>query len=192
MPEKKGRSLPPLLKLALDLGPLLLFFFANWAWGIFVATAVFMAAMVVSISIGFFVERKFSPMPLFTGALVLVFGGLTLWFADKTFIKIKPTILYTGFAVVLISGLAMNRLFIKNLLSMSFNLPDHAWRVLTWRWALFFLANAVANEIIWRNATDSQWIAYKIWAVVPLTVLFAFAQTPFLLRHQIDETPPSA
>src|SRR5215813_6341306 len=98
--REKGRRIPPLAKLGLDLGPLLIFFLANWWGGIFVATGVFMVAMIVSIAIGFAIERKFSPMPLVTGALVLVFGGLTLWFANDTFLKIKPTILYTIFAIV--------------------------------------------------------------------------------------------
>jgi intracellular septation protein len=192
MPETKARTIPPLAKLALDLGPLVIFFIANWFGGIFVATGVFMAAMLVSVATGLIVERKISPMPVVTAALVLVFGGLTLWLKDETFIKIKPTILYTIFAVVLVGGLAMGRLFIKNLLSASFNLPDHAWRVLTWRWSIFFLAIAIANEIIWRNATTDQWVAFKAWGVIPLTLLFAFAQTPFLLRHQIDDPPPAA
>lgn len=193
MPEaKSGRTIPPLIKLGLDLGPLVVFFFANWMWGIFPATAVFMVAMLASVATGIVVERKLSPMPLITGGLVLVFGGLTLWLANETFIKIKPTILYTIFACVLIGGLAMGRLFIKTLLSATFNLPDRAWRVLTWRWAIYFFAIAVANEIVWRNATTDQWVAFKVWGIFPLTLLFAFAQTPFLLRHQIEETPPPA
>ena len=94
----------PLLKLALDLGPLLIFFAANALFGIFTATAVFMAAMLIVIAIGIVVERKLSPMPLITGALVLVFGGLTLWLSNDIFIKIKPTILYAMFAGILLVG----------------------------------------------------------------------------------------
>jgi intracellular septation protein len=189
VPEAKGRTIPPLAKLGLDLGPLVIFFVANWLGGIFVATGVFMVAMLISIGIGFAIERKISPMPLITAALVLFFGGLTLWLADQTFIKIKPTILYTIFAIVLVGGLAMGRIFIKTLLSGTFNLPDHAWRTLTWRWAIFFVVIAVANEVVWRNATDDQWVAFKVWGLFPLTLIFAFAQTPFLLRHQIEDKP---
>lgn len=192
MAETKGRTIPPLAKLGLDLGPLVIFFIANWLGGLFVATGVFMVAMVISIGIGFAIERKFSPMPLVTGALVLVFGGLTLWLADDTFIKIKPTILYVIFSIVLVGGLAMGRLFLKTLLSATFNLPDRAWRALTWRWVIFFVVLAVANEVVWRNATDDQWVAFKVWGIFPLTLLFAFAQTPFLLRNQIEEKPPAA
>ncbi len=183
----------PFLKLGLDLGPLLIFFAANTVAGIFTATAVFMVAIFISLGIGFAVERKFSPIAILTGVLVLVFGGLTLSFSNEIFIKIKPTILYTMFAAVLTGGLLFNRLFIKFVLAQSLRLPDEAWRVLTWRWSLFFLALAIANEFVWRNSSTDMWVAFKVWGVFPLTIVFALAQTPFLARHQIesDETPPA-
>ncbi|MSP93873.1 MAG: septation protein A [Alphaproteobacteria bacterium] len=183
----------PFLKLGLDLGPLLIFFAANTVAGIFTATAVFMVAIFISLGIGFAVERKFSPIAILTGVLVLVFGGLTLSFSNEIFIKIKPTILYTMFAAVLTGGLLFNRLFIKFVLAQSLRLPDEAWRVLTWRWSLFFLALAIANEFVWRNSSTDMWVAFKVWGVFPLTIVFALAQTPLLARHQIesDETPPA-
>lgn len=183
----------PLLKLALDLGPLLIFFVANAVFGIFTATAVFMAAMLIVIAIGFAVERKISPMPLITASLVLVFGGLTLWLSNDIFIKIKPTILYLMFAAVLIGGLAFSRLFIKLVLGQTLHLSDPAWRTLTWRWSLFFIALAIANEIVWRHVSTNTWVAFKVWGVFPLTVIFAMAQTPFIARHQIEaeQTPPA-
>jgi intracellular septation protein len=183
----------PLLKLALDLGPLLIFFVANAVFGIFTATAVFMAAMLIVIAIGFAVERKISPMPLITASLVLVFGGLTLWLSNDIFIKIKPTILYLMFAAVLIGGLAFSRLFIKVVLGQTLHLSDPAWRTLTWRWSLFFIALAIANEIVWRHVSTNTWVAFKVWGVFPLTVIFAMAQTPFIARHQIEaeQTPPA-
>lgn len=177
----------PFLKLALDLGPLLIFFAANAAFGIFPATAIFMAAMVVVIVAGFAIERKISPMPLVTGAVVLVFGGLTLYLANEMFIKIKPTILYTIFAATLLGGLRFNRLFIKLLLGQSLRLPDFAWRTMTWRWASFFISLAVLNELVWRNVATDTWVAFKVWAIFPLTLLFAFSQTPFIARHQIED-----
>ena len=184
----------PLVKLALDLGPLLIFFVANAAFGIFNATAVFMAAMVIVIAIGIVVERKVSPMPLVTAALVFVFGGLTLWLSNDIFIKIKPTILYATFAAVLLGGLAFSRLFIKLLLGQTLRLSEPAWRTLTWRWALFFVALAVLNEFVWRNVSTNTWVAFKVWGVFPLTLLFAMAQTPFIARHKIEgeETPPAS
>ena len=184
----------PLLKLALDLGPLLIFFAANAVFGIFTATAIFMGAMLIVIAIGIAIERKVSPMPLITAGLVLVFGGLTLWLANDIFIKIKPTILYVMFAAVLLGGLAFSRLFIKLMLGKTLRLPEEAWRTLTWRWALFFIALAIVNEIVWRNVSTNIWVAFKVWGVFPLTLLFAMAQTPFIARHQIesDETPAAS
>jgi len=183
----------PLLKLALDLGPLLIFFVANSLLGIINATAVFMVVMLIAVTIGIVVERRISPMPLITLALVLVFGGLTYWLANDIFIKIKPTILYAMFAVVLIGGLVYGRLFIKLLLGQTLQLPEQAWRTLTWRWSVFFLALAILNEIVWRNVSTDTWVAFKVWGVFPLTLLFAMAQTPFIARHQIEseETPAS-
>jgi intracellular septation protein len=184
----------PLLKIALDLGPLLVFFAANAFGGIFTATAVFMGAIAISIAIGFAIERKVSPMAIITGVLVLVFGGLTLSFSNDIFIKIKPTILYTMFAGVLLGGLLFGRLFIKLLLGQTMQLSDEAWRVLTWRWSAFFLALAIANEFVWRNTTTDLWVAFKVWGVFPLTILFALSQTPFIARHHVerDEPPPTA
>src|SRR4029077_21151062 len=178
---------------ALDLGPLLIFFVANAVFGIFTATAVFMAAMLIVIAIGFAVERKISPMPLITASLVLVFGGLTLWLSNDIFIKIKPTILYLMFAAVLIGGLAFSRLFIKVVLGQTLHLSDPAWRTLTWRCSLFFIALAIANEIVWRHVSTNTWVAFKVWGVFPLTVIFAMAQTPFIARHQLEseQTPPA-
>ena len=184
----------PLLKLALDLGPLLIFFAANGMAGIFTATAVFMLMMCVSIAIGFAIEKKVSPIALITGALVLIFGGLTLWLSNDIFIKIKPTILYSMFAAVLLGGLLADRLLIKYVLGQSMRLPDVAWRALTWRWSAFFIALAGLNEFVWRNFSTNNWVAFKVWVVFPLTLLYAVLQTPYIARHQIesDETPPVA
>jgi intracellular septation protein len=180
-----------MLKLALDLGPLVIFFAANAVFGIFTATGVFMVAMLIVIALGFAIERKISPMPLITAGLVLLFGGLTLWLANDIFIKIKPTILYTMFAAVLLGGLVFSRLFIKFLLGQTMQLSDAAWRTLTWRWSIFFILLAIMNEIVWRNVSTNSWVAFKVWGVFPLTLLFAMAQTPFIARHQIeaDDTP---
>jgi len=183
----------PLLKMALDLGPLLIFFAANAVSGIFTATAVFMIAITASVVISFAIERKVSPMALLTFTLVLIFGGLTLWLSNENFIKIKPTILYSMFAAVLVGGLGFNRLFIKYLLGQTLQLADPAWRALTWRWSVFFLALAITNEFVWRNTSTDTWVAFKVWGVIPMTLIFALLQTPFIARHQIegDKSPPA-
>jgi len=187
-----ARQMNPLLRLGLDLGPLLLFFIAYSAADIFYATGALMAAVTISVGINFAIERKVAPMPLITLVLVLIFGGLTLWLANENFIKVKPTILYAIFAAVLLIGLAMGRIFLKTLLAQSLRLPESAWRALTWRWAVFFLCLAVTNEIVWRNFSDDVWVAFKVWGVFPLTLLFAVAQTPFISRHLIQDDASSA
>lgn len=177
-----------LVRLALDLGPLILFFGTYKILGFFVATGVFMAAMVASLAIGYARERKLSPMPVVTAALVLVFGGLTIFLKSEVFLKIKPTVLYSFFAALLLGGLAFNRLFIKYIFEQAFDLNQRGWRTLTWRWGLFFVFLAVLNEIIWRNTSTDFWVTFKVAGVLPLTFLFALAQTPFVLKNQI-ETP---
>ena len=187
----KRRAIPPLIKLVLDLGPLLAFFLATVFFGIYVATAVFMVALTIALGVGFAVERKLERVPLITGVFVLTFGGLTLWLANDTFIKIKPTVLYVLFAIVLAVGLRFNRLYVKMLLSRAIGLPDQAWRTLTWRFAAYFLLLAVLNEIVWRNFSTPIWAGFKL-GIFPLTFLFVATQVPFMLRNQIDEAPPSA
>jgi len=182
----------PLLKMALDLGPVLVFVIGYWLFGIYVATVFVMIAIACAVAIEYSLERKVSPMLLITFALVLIFGGLTLWLTNDIFIKMKPTILYAMFASILAGGLLSDRVFLKYLLGQALQLPDHAWRVLTWRWASFFLALAVANEVLWRSVSTDTWVMLKL-GVMPLTLIFALAQTPFILRNQIegDKSPPA-
>ncbi|HEY7977043.1 MAG TPA: septation protein A [Rhizomicrobium sp.] len=177
----------PLVKLALDLGPLILFFAAFKFGGIFAATAVFMAASVASLGIGYTMTRKISPMPLVTAIIVLLFGGLTLYLKNDTFIKMKPTVLYAIFGAILLGGLAFNRLFIKAVFAQAFELDEVGWRKLTWRWGFFALALAALNEIIWRNFSTNIWVDFKVWAIIPLIMLFALAQTPLVMKHEIGK-----
>jgi intracellular septation protein len=179
-------------RLALDLGPLLVFFLSFQFFGIFVATGAFMLVIVAALAIGYSLDRKLSPIALFTAAIVLVFGGLTLYLKNDTFVKIKPTIIYATFCVVLLGGLAFNRLFIKYALAFEFELPENAWRTLTWRWGLFFAALAVLNEIVWRNFSLAQWVIFKVWIILPLVLVFAALQTPLLLKHQRHAEPPAS
>ena len=178
--------------MALDIGPVLVFVASYWLFDIYVATALVMLAIACAVAIEYALERKVSPMLLITFALVLVFGGLTLWLTNDIFIKMKPTILYAMFASILAGGLLSDRVFLKYFLGHALQMPDHAWRVLTWRWASFFLVLAIANEFIWRSVSTDTWVAIKL-GVMPLTIIFALAQTPFILRHQIEgDKPPPA
>jgi len=173
-------------RLALDLGPLLVFFAGFKYLGIFGATAAFMAAVLIALAAGWLLEKKLSPMPLVTAVLVIVFGGLTLYLKNDMFIKMKPTVLYAFFGVTLIGGLSFNRLFIKYVFAQAFELDETGWRQLTWRWGLFFLALAVLNEAVWRNASTATWVAFKVWGIIPLIFLFALSQTPFVMKHHIE------
>jgi intracellular septation protein len=173
-------------RFALDLGPLLLFFGTFQLFGIFAATGTFMVAVVAALVAGFAFERRILPMPLVTCLLVILFGGLTLYLKNDTFIKMKPTVLYASFGLVLIGGLAFNRLFIKYVLAEAFDLSERGWRALTWRWAIFFLFLAALNEVVWRHYSTGTWVWFKVAGVLPLTLMFAFAQVPFVIRHQLD------
>ena len=197
-------QLNPLLKLALDLGPLLLFFFANSKpalfepWfapiipdavatgeraGIFVATAVFMVAILVALVVSYALTRRLPVMALVSAIVVVVFGGATLVFQNETFIKLKPTIIYLLFAGTLFGGLIFRKPLLAMVFDQMFNLTEEGWRKLTVRWTLFFLALAVLNEIVWRTQSTDTWVAFKVFGVLPLTFIFAAAQYPLMARY---------
>lgn len=176
----------PLFKLATELGPLLVFFLANAKFGLFVATAVFMAAVVAAIVASYAVTRHVPVMALVTALVVMVFGALTLYLHDETFIKMKPTIIYALFALALGGGLLAGRSFIAILFDQVFDLTVAGWRKLTLRWAVFFVAMAVLNEIVWRTQTTDFWVAFKLFGFVPLTMIFAIAQMPLINRESRD------
>src|SRR5499426_1676624 len=157
----KHAPLHPALKLALDVGPLVLFFVGNARFGIFAATAIFMVAILAALAISYALTRRLPVMALVSAVIVTVFGGLTLVLHDETFIKVKPTIIYGLFAAILGGGLLFGRSFIAILFDQMFNLTPKGWRILTARWALFFLAMAMLNEVIWRSQSTDVWVAFK-------------------------------
>lgn len=189
---REKRILHPLLKLALELGPLGVFFVANQRAGIITATGIFMAATLVALVVNYVLVRKLPMMPLISGFVVVIFGGLTLWLNDDLFIKLKPTIVNTLFGVILMGGLLMGKSLLAYVLDSMFRLTDEGWRKLTWRWAWFFLALAVLNEIIWRNFSTDFWVSFKVFGMMPITFIFALAQTPILMRHEDKSTPEDA
>jgi intracellular septation protein len=176
----------PLFKLATEVGPLLIFFFVNSRSNLFVATAAFMVAVLVAIAVAYWVTRRIPMMTIVTAVVVVVFGTLTLLLHDETFIKMKPTIVYTLFAAVLGGGLLFGRSFIAIMFDQMFNLTPQGWRTLTWRWALWFFAMAVLNEIVWRTQSTDFWVTFKVFGMVPLTMAFAMTQMPLIKRHQIE------
>jgi len=176
----------PMFKLATELGPLLIFFGVNAKFQLFVATGAFMVAIVAAMTASYLVTRHVPVMALVTGVIVLVFGTLTLVLHDETFIKVKPTIIYGLFASVLGVGLLFGRSFIAIMFDQMFNLTARGWRILTMRWALFFLGMAILNEVIWRTQTTDFWVAFKAFGVIPLTMAFAVTQMPLVKRYHLE------
>ena len=181
-------------RLLIDLGPLLVFFAANFfapvpgPMKIFVATGAFMAAMIAAMLYSYVRFRHISPLLWFSGVMVVVMGGITLWLHDETFIKLKPTIYYCFVAALLGFGLATGRPLLKTVLGSSYpGLDEAGWRKLTLNWTLFFLFMAVLNEAVWRNSTTDFWVSFKLWGAIPLTFLFALANVPMLMRHGLTQ-----
>jgi intracellular septation protein len=190
------------LKLALELGPILVFFFANlrgeWLVNhfpvlgklggpLFVATAFFMVATVASLIVSKIVVKHLPLMPFVSGAIVLVFGGLGIYLQNELFIKMKPTIINTLFGVVLLGGLFFGKSLLGYVFNAAFRLDDEGWRKLTFRWGLFFLFLAVLNEVVWRNFSDDAWITFKVWGTMPITILFTMSQMPLIMKHSLEE-----
>ena len=195
------------IKLLLDLGPLVVFFTIWYIAGqqpdafdaylpevvagkgnaFFPATAGLMVATLVSLIASFIFFKKFPTMPLVTAVLVLVFGGLTLYLADETFLKMKPTFIYLLFAVVLAIGLLLNRPLLKIMFDEAFSLTPEGWRVLTWRWVFFFAFLAVLNEAVWRNFSTDLWIKVKVFGFITLTMIFAVAQVGIIQKFSTDK-----
>jgi intracellular septation protein len=192
-PAAKAKAAEPALlpKLAIELGPLVIFFAGNAWMGIYAGTAAFMLATLISLAAARVLYHKLPVMPLVSGVIVLVFGGLTLYLRDDTFIKLKPTIVYLLFAVLLTAGLLFRKPVLELLFGPVFDLTEEGWRKLTLRWAAFFLAMAIVNEMVWRNVSTDAWVSFKAFGFLPLTFLFALAQVPLIQRHGRPETTQS-
>jgi intracellular septation protein len=182
--QHDGTAPKPLLKLLIELGPLLVFFLVYSRAGIYWATGVLMVATVVSLIASWSLLGRLLAMPVVTAVLVVVFGGLTFLLDDPRFIMVKPTIINLGFAGVLFGGLVMRRPLLKMLFGEAFNLTEEGWRKLSVRWALFFLTLAGLNEVVWRNFSEAAWVNFKVFGILPLTLVFAMAQIGLIKRHE--------
>ena len=178
--------LHPLLNLTFNLGPLVLFFFAYSRFGIFVATATFMVAVLAALAASFVLTRQLPIIPVVTAVVVLVFGGLTLALHNDLFIKIKPTILYVLFGSALLGGLLFGKSFLGVLFDSMFQLTEEGWRKLTLRWAIFFFALAALNEMVWRNTSTDIWVNFKVFGIMPLILLFGALQYPLLKKYAAE------
>ena len=185
-PNKK-RDVSPLLKLALEVGPLAVFFITNGKFGIFYATASFMAATLISLVTSRIFLKRIPVLALVTGVFVMIFGFLTIYLHDDTFIKIKPTVVNTLFAFILAAGLYFRRPVLKLALGEILQMREEGWRLLTLRWIGFFLFLAVLNEVVWRNFSTDTWVSFKSFGLMPLTFFFMMFQITLIMRHQISE-----
>ncbi|MDZ5699245.1 septation protein A [Chelativorans sp. M5D2P16] len=192
----------PLLKMALELGPLMVFFFANargeWlaerfpALGelggpLFIATALFMVATAVALGASWLLVRKLPILPLVSGIVVFIFGALTLYLHSEIFIKMKPTIVNSLFGAVLLGGLFFGKSLLGYVFDSAFRLDAEGWRKLTLRWGLFFIFLAVVNEVVWRSFSTDAWVAFKVWGIMPITLVFTMSQMPLIMRHSLEK-----
>lgn len=192
----------PALKLVLELGPLMVFFFANtkgeWIAAtfpalaslggpIFIATALFMAATALSLIASKIIMRTLPIMPMVSGGVVFIFGALTLYLHDDIFIKMKPTIINTLFGGLLLGGLVFGKSLLGYVFDQAFQLDHEGWRKLTFRWGVYFIFLAVINEVVWRNFSTDTWVTFKVWGIMPITILFTMSQMPLIMRHSVEE-----
>ena len=207
----KKKKVNPLLKFVLEMGPLGLFFVANYrpelfSWAlkpyldasyfegdgsqVFTATPVFMLATIVSLTLGWTLTRHIPIMPLVSGVVVLVFGALTIWMHDKVFIQIKPTIVNSLYGIILLGGLWLGRPLLRYVLEVAFELTEEGWRTLTLRWGLFFFFLAGLNEVVRLFCSYEFWASFKVFGTMPITMVFAASQVPLMLRHEVKNGEP--
>lgn len=186
-PETHDSGSQQLLKFVVELGPLVVFFLMNSRAGIFWGTGCFIVATLISLAASRILFGRIPVMPLVSAFVVVVFGGLTLWLQDELFIKLKPTIVNSIFASVLFGGLFFGKSLLSYLFGDVFSLTEEGWRKLTFRWACFFVFLALLNEFAWRLLTTDQWVSFKVFAIMPITMVFAISQVGLLQRHALEK-----
>jgi intracellular septation protein len=174
-------------KLLIEMGPLVCFFIANWKAGIFWGTGIFMVATVIALIASWVLTRKIAMVPLVSAVFVALFGALTLWLHSDLFIKVKVTLINALFGAVLLGGVAFGRSYLKLIMGEAVRLTEEAWRMLSIRWGIFFFAMAALNEIVWRSFSTDAWVNFKVFGLLPLTLIFAIANAPYMAKHMIED-----
>ena len=177
----------PIFKLLIDIGPLAIFFIFYTRSGLQEAILPLMIATVIAVIISYILEKKIPIMPTMGASIVLIFGGLTIYFNDETFIKMKPTIINAVFAVILYGGIILKKPLLKYLLGAALKLEEQGWKILTQRWIAFFIALAILNEIVWRTQSTDIWVNFKVFGILPITFIFTMSQFPLIKKYQIEE-----
>ena len=174
-------------KLLIDIGPLAVFFIFYTMSGLQASILPLMIATVIAVLFSYILEKKIPIMPTVGAGIVLIFGGLTIYFDNEVFIKMKPTIINLIFAIILYGGMLVKKPLLKILLGAALRLEEEGWRILTYRWIGFFIALAVLNEIVWRTQTTDIWVNFKVFGILPITFIFTMTQFPLIKKHQIDD-----
>ena len=174
-------------KLLIDIGPLAVFFIFYTKSGLQASILPLMIATVIAVLFSYILEKKIPIMPTVGAGIVLIFGGLTIYFDNEVFIKMKPTIINLIFAIILYGGMLVKKPLLKILLGAALRLEEEGWRILTYRWIGFFIALAVLNEIVWRTQTTDIWVNFKVFGILPITFIFTMTQLPLIKKHQIDD-----
>ena len=174
-------------KLLIDIGPLAVFFIFYTRSGLQASIFPLMIATVIAVLFSYILEKKIPIMPTVGAGIVLIFGGLTIYFDNEVFIKMKPTIINLIFAIILYGGMLVKKPLLKILLGAALRLEEEGWRILTYRWIGFFIALAVLNEIVWRTQTTDIWVNFKVFGILPITFIFTMTQFPLIKKHQVDD-----
>ena len=174
-------------KLLIDIGPLAVFFIFYTRSGLQASIIPFMLATVIAVIFSYILEKKIPIMPTVGAGIVLIFGGLTIYFDNDVFFKMKPTIINVLFAVILYGGILVNKPLLKYLLGAALKLEETGWKMLTQRWIGFFIALAVLNEIVWRTQSTDVWVNFKVFGILPITFIFTMTQFPLIKKYQIED-----
>ncbi|MGH6854214.1 MAG: septation protein A [Aestuariivirga sp.] len=177
----------PGVKVLVEMGPLMAFFIGNWQAGIFWGTGIFMVATAIALAVSWTLTRKLAMVPLISAVFVAIFGALTLYLQSDLFIKVKVTLINALFGTILLGGAAFGRNYLKVVMGEAMKLTETAWRTLTIRWGIFFFLLAGLNEVVWRSVSTDMWVNFKVFGLLPITLVFALANAPFMARHAIED-----